>query len=308
MNTRGATKGAYVIMAIGAALYFAARTTGAGWLLVILCGLAGALLVGCVWPRLGLGRVQITASAPSDAMVDQTVPVTLRVTRAGLGIRIAPTSPPGETTAVIGDSETVTDVTLDRRGVISAIEVQAASAAPFGLVWWRRRMRVTLERAIEVAPRVGSSTLSPPPSGAFGESQTAGAGIGGDHVRGVRDYVSGDPLRLVHWPATARRGAIVVKEFEQPKRPRLEVVVDLRGPAAAAERAAEHAMGVLCDALTHGVEVTLCTAEAGGPRRAVVTSQVDAGRRLARATAGALPAGQRPDGPVVVISGSAQVT
>ena len=308
MTTRGATKGAYVIMGIGAALYFAARTTGAGWLLVILCGLAGALLAGCVWPRIGLARVQITASAPSDAMVDQRVPMTLRVTRGGLGIRIVPTSPVGEVTAAIGECETVTDVIPDRRGVISAIEVQAASAAPFGLVWWRRRMRVTLERAIEVAPRVGPSTLSSPPTGAFGESQTLGAGIGGDQVRGVRDYVAGDPLRLVHWPATARRGAIVVKEFEQPERPRLELVVDLRGPAAAAERAAEHAMGVLCDALTHGVEVTLCTAEAGGPRRAVVTSRLDGGRRLARATAGALPAGRRPDGPVVVISGSAQAT
>ena len=304
MTTRGLTKGAYVIAAIGGALYFAARTTGAGWLLVILCGLAGVLLVGGVWPRLGLARTRISATAPTDAMVDHALPVTLRVTHAGLGIRIRPLAPAGEPTAAIGDSESVTDVVPDRRGVLHAIEVQISSAAPFGLVWWRRRMLVPLDRAIEVAPRVGPGTLASPPTGAFGESQMLGAGLGGDQVRGVRDYVSGDPLRMVHWPATARRGAIVVKELEMPEQPRLELVLDLRGPSAAAERAAEHAMGVLRDALAQGVEVMLSTAEAGGPRRALVSTGLDAGRRLARATAGSLPATPNLEHPVVVISGA----
>ena len=64
MTARGATKGAYVIGAIGAALYLAARTTGAGWLIVILCGVAAVLVVGAVWPRIALARVRIEASAP----------------------------------------------------------------------------------------------------------------------------------------------------------------------------------------------------------------------------------------------------
>jgi uncharacterized protein (DUF58 family) len=119
----------------------------------------------------------------------------------------------------------------------------------------------------------------------------------------VRDYTPGDPLRHVHWPATARLGAVMVKEFEQPERPHLELVVDLRGPAPAAEDAAERAMGVLCDALAQGIDVTLSTAEAGGPRRALVTSRLDGGRRLARATAGPLPAAS-PGGSTVVISGA----
>ena len=92
MTGRGATKGAYVIAGIGGALYFAARTTGAGWLLVILCALAGVLLVGCVWPRIGLARVRIAASAPHDATVGEPFVLTLRVTRAGLGVRILPVS------------------------------------------------------------------------------------------------------------------------------------------------------------------------------------------------------------------------
>lgn len=306
MKTRGITKGAYVIVGIGAALYFAARTTGAGWLLVILCGLAGVLAVGAVWPRVGVARVRITASGPHDATVDDPFDVTLNVTRGGMGVYVRPVTPPGQPTGTVGDSETLVEVIPTRRGVLAALDVEVASGAPFGLVWWRRRCSVPLARPVEVAPRRGSQSLTMPPTGARGESTTSGIGIGGDQVRGVRDYVAGDPLRLVHWPATARRGQVVVKEFEHPEQPRLELVLDLRGPDAACERAAEHAMAVLCDAVAQGIEVTLSTAEAGGPRRAVVTSALDAGRRLARATAGPLP-GPATDTPIITIAAASHL-
>jgi uncharacterized protein (DUF58 family) len=35
------------------------------------------------------------------------------------------------------------------------------------------------------------------------------------HASGVREYVPGDPMKRIHWPTTARRGQIIVKEFEQ---------------------------------------------------------------------------------------------
>lgn len=35
------------------------------------------------------------------------------------------------------------------------------------------------------------------------------------HASGVRPYVPGDPMRRIHWPTTARRGQLIVKEFDQ---------------------------------------------------------------------------------------------
>jgi uncharacterized protein (DUF58 family) len=35
------------------------------------------------------------------------------------------------------------------------------------------------------------------------------------HAAGVREYVSGDPMKRIHWPTTVRRGQLMVKEFEQ---------------------------------------------------------------------------------------------
>jgi uncharacterized protein (DUF58 family) len=53
----------------------------------------------------------------------------------------------------------------------------------------------------------------------------------GYEIHSVRDYQQGESLRRVHWPSTARRGALMVKELEDS--PRDEVAVLLDGDAAA---------------------------------------------------------------------------
>jgi uncharacterized protein (DUF58 family) len=35
------------------------------------------------------------------------------------------------------------------------------------------------------------------------------------HASGVREYVSGDPMKRIHWPTSVRRDQLMVKEFEQ---------------------------------------------------------------------------------------------
>jgi uncharacterized protein (DUF58 family) len=103
----------------------------------------------------------------------------------------------------------------------------------------------------------------------------------------VRDYVDGDPIRLVHWPSTARTGSVMVRELEGPEQPRLLVVVDLRGAASEAELAASRAAGLAIAAIQAGVRVDLATAEADGPVTGIVRTPTEVGRRLARATDGA---------------------
>jgi uncharacterized protein (DUF58 family) len=53
----------------------------------------------------------------------------------------------------------------------------------------------------------------------------------GFDLHSVRDYQQGESLRRVHWPSTARRGALMVKELEDA--PRDEVAVLLDGDPAA---------------------------------------------------------------------------
>jgi uncharacterized protein (DUF58 family) len=53
----------------------------------------------------------------------------------------------------------------------------------------------------------------------------------GFDLHSVRDYQQGESLRRVHWPSTARRGSLMVKELEDS--PRDEVAVLLDGDATA---------------------------------------------------------------------------
>jgi uncharacterized protein (DUF58 family) len=123
---------------------------------------------------------------------------------------------------------------------------------------------------------------------------------GGEAVRTLREYVRGDPARLIHWPSTARRGQLVVKQLEEPDRPGLVLRVDLGADPDQADEVAGRAMGAALGGLRAGLDVTLLTAEADGPRAGVVRSPVDAGRRLARAVSGPPADGPVPDGAVVV--------
>jgi uncharacterized protein (DUF58 family) len=68
------------------------------------------------------------------------------------------------------------------------------------------------------------------------EATTGRPGQGALYL-GVREFRPGDPLRRVHWPATARRGAPVVKEFELDLMPYSTLFVDLhRGNRAGTGR------------------------------------------------------------------------
>ena len=42
----------------------------------------------------------------------------------------------------------------------------------------------------------------------------------------VREYERGESLRKVHWPTTARRGQLMVKELEDSPRDEIAVVLD----------------------------------------------------------------------------------
>ncbi len=125
----------------------------------------------------------------------------------------------------------------------------------------------------------------------------SGAGNTGEAVRSVRPYVTGDPAHLVHWPSTARTGALVVRELEPPAARGLAIVVDLSvpdatGAAAAdvADEAAARAAGAAESARARGARVVLCTVEADGPVVAEAPDDVAVQRRLALAVEGSPPA------------------
>jgi uncharacterized protein (DUF58 family) len=149
---------------------------------------------------------------------------------------------------------------------------------------------IRLGAAMEVAPRPSPVALDDlQDAGAGAGEASAPGGPGHDIVRGVRPYTPGDPIRIVHWPASARWGQVMVKELDVNVESSVVIVVDLRGDPDAAEAAASTAAGVAGAALAAGHTVSLLTAEKGGPCAGSVDSPRQAGRRLARAVGDAAP-------------------
>ncbi len=88
------------------------------------------------------------------------------------------------------------------------------------------------------------------------------ASVAGDDLSSLRPYVPGDRLTRLHWPALARTGELVIRDFTAPESSRLTLLVDLRPSAHGAssfEAAIARTAALGTRALADGVSVELCT-------------------------------------------------
>src|SRR5262249_50382135 len=104
--------------------------------------------------------------------------------------------------------------------------VRLSIADPFGLA--KAELAIEERQALVVYPRLVEL-----------ERLFLDGGAGAEHGRrlllrrpvgfelhSVRDYQQGESLRRVHWPSTARRGALMVKELEDSPRDEVAVLLD----------------------------------------------------------------------------------
>ncbi len=120
---------------------------------------------------------------------------------------------------------------------------------PFGLTYVAVRLSSTTE--VVVLPRVlelGGQRSVPQGRGSEGERPQMIALHGEDDVS-IRHYRDGDELRRVHWPATAHRGEVMVRQEDRPARRRAVLLLDSRsaahGRAPAASATFEYAISAL---------------------------------------------------------------
>jgi uncharacterized protein (DUF58 family) len=282
---------AVALVSIAVYATLAGSATGQETLAAVGIFVAVLFVAGIVWPWVVLARVRLEASAPTDATVGDLTPVRLVVRgRAGrLEVRLLEPAGEWRRCAAPGSGELVH--LAQRRGVFRHVHVEMRSAAPLGVFHRRRVVLVALRRPIAVGPRATRENpqLRPLPGGEAPMPLPVTAPMLGDAVRSVRPYVPGDPARLVHWPTSARRGELVVREQEPAVVTGVAIVLDLRGLHDDAEAAASRAAGIADATLGAGGRVVLATVEADGPVVALVHDRRGVGRRLAAAVAGVPP-------------------
>ncbi len=115
-----------------------------------------------------------------------------------------------------------------RRGVYHLQRIDVATRFPFGLIervlsFSKPLSILVLPQTISVSRRLEQARVD---LGDY-ESHQKGRGSG---LYGLRDYSADFPARDIHWKLSARRGNLVVREYESEERRRSIVVLDNRIP------------------------------------------------------------------------------
>ena len=93
----------------------------------------------------------------------------------------------------------------------------------------------------------------------------------------LREYVTGDDPRLIHWPTTARTGVLMVREHVEVRRPEFTVVLDTAdtvGTDQDFEEAVDVAATLSAHAIRYGLDVVVRTTDAAlAGRRSPIADQ-----------------------------------
>jgi len=143
----------------------------------------------------------------------------------------------------------------DRRGVYALEGLTLSTSFPFGL--FAKERDIDMPATLIVWPRTDRPVRAPRTGGARGRRAHAGSGAtrGAERgeYRGLREYRPGDDPRDVHWRSSARRGDLIVREYDRDASDEYWIVVDTIAPEPeAGERALEVAASLVALAARRG--------------------------------------------------------
>ncbi len=131
-----------------------------------------------------------------------------------------------------------------RRGAVPGASGAISTLFPFAL--FEKSAEVAGDVSLVVYPRPGEPAAGPrgAEDGAPADGVAAG-GRPGASIRGVREHKPADPVRDIHWKASARLGRWMVKEREKEAVPVAELRLPLPAPAPEAEKAVSDACALV---------------------------------------------------------------
>jgi uncharacterized protein (DUF58 family) len=227
--------------ALAACVLAGAWLVGSTALAVMGVGLALAAVAVGAWRRLVVQGMSVERT-PVDGAPVEGEPLTLEAevhgrrrlsgslvweeSVAGLGRRAAHVSADGRARLVF-DAVPRGRYRLDRGRLVAG--------DPLGL----GHAEIDAEKAsfVTVRPRVPELQTLFTDTGTWGDGgrRALVRRASGLEPRGVREYVEGEPLRAVHWPTSARRGELMVRELEDAPRESVAVVLDVDASSVAGD-------------------------------------------------------------------------
>lgn len=249
---------------------FAAINTSNNLLYMVLSALLAVLLLSGFLSSLNLKHLETELRIPSQCFAGETFPASVRLRNHRrvfpmFSVRIEPARHSAlpfqslyfDAIAPRSEATRTSETILARRGRYPLQEVRAVSRFPFGLL--SKSLAVDVDAEIlcypEILPREQLNMAS---LDVQGETQRAERGSGHD-LHTIRDYLSSDGARHVHWKASAKTGALKTREYAADESPRVILALDRYGTPEDRERF-EHLVSQAASLAFHlireGTEVT----------------------------------------------------
>ena len=201
-----------------------------GWGLALLVGLASAWLAGrgAGVIELSLPVERVAVGEPAEARLVARNPGRRRFGGARLELpvgerivlRFLPPLPRGAT------FEEQFPIPTERRGVVPVGPARTVRADPIGLM--RREIVWSDTSLLHVHPRTAAiAALSTGFVRDLEGSPTRDLTVSDIAFHALREYVPGDDRRFIHWRSSAKTGTFMVRQFEETRRSRLMVLLDL---------------------------------------------------------------------------------
>ncbi len=262
MRSRPVVAGVLGLAVLAGLLALAARQATLAMLAVAVVGVA---LYDALSARASLGRVDLRVTNPIDGVAGE--PAVHVVQAAGLTTPVELVQPvwwptfvrPSVALRTVDPGTVVIDA--PHRGVVTHLVFDLIATGPLGLTQCACRVRTWLPTPWRIGPEPRAHDPGWPRLRTVPPGESTTVTHGDDLFRGVRPYTRGDPRRSVHWPATAHRGALMVKERDGIEQVALRVVLELTALGPDAELAAGRAAWLVEHGLARGWRVHLVTAE-----------------------------------------------
>ncbi len=246
-------------------LYLFAAETGNDWLYLLTAGGFTTIAMSVILPFFQVFDVSVSVSLPHDLVVGDQLNVRIKLDRMLGSMKFAHIFPvkwlvvrvdlknidsrqkfsilePVSIDTIINEEWIMAQNPSIERGVYEVQSIQTFCCFPFSLAWWSRSFDINSTTVLDNKKLVvfPSSTGIP---GSFlyrlrasgntalmSSASRSTATAPSTSVKSLREFQTGDGIRLIHWASSAKAGKLLVREFEHEGLPSYDVLLDLMAP------------------------------------------------------------------------------
>jgi uncharacterized protein (DUF58 family) len=226
----------------------AAINTGNNLLFLILASLIASILMSGILSSITLAGVELKLHLPEHIFAGQSVRASVelrneKLTLPSFSLRVEAAKTKNQPAAAMLETPVYfpylprqqavkqsVPLLFLQRGVYRQEAFKIVTRFPFGFLQKARRMDLATEALVYPAVAASSEFLEVLP-GLQGAMESNAKGRGQD-LYALRGYLPNDSARHVHWKASARFGALMVREFAREDDCRVLLVFDPQSPAA----------------------------------------------------------------------------